>query len=91
MPLHVQPLKEGRRSGGELDDLPPYHRNEKTAFHLHRHIVRVLLANPRWERSLLRFLEPRAGRVVADGTDEAEAWARRTDDCIAWEGREEVV
>jgi hypothetical protein len=54
--------------------------------------VRVLLANPRWERRLLRFLElSGVGRVVADGTDEDEAWARRMDDWIAWEGREEVV
>jgi hypothetical protein len=33
----------------------------------------VLLANPKWERRLLRFLEPSgAGRVVADGTNEDE-------------------
>jgi len=33
--------------------------------------VRVLLANPRWERRLLKFLElPGAGRVMDDGVDE---------------------
>jgi hypothetical protein len=33
--------------------------------------VRVLLANPRWERRLVKFLElSGVGRVMADGTDE---------------------
>jgi hypothetical protein len=54
--------------------------------------VRVLLANPRWEERLLRFLElSGVGRVVASGTDEDEAWARRMDDWIVWEVREEAV
>jgi hypothetical protein len=54
--------------------------------------VRVILTNPRWERRLLRFLElSGVERVVADGTYEDEAWARRMDDWIVWEGREEVV
>jgi len=33
--------------------------------------VRVLLANPGWEKRFLRFLElSGVGRVIADGTDE---------------------
>jgi hypothetical protein len=33
--------------------------------------VRVLLANARWERRLVKFLElSGVGRVMADGTDE---------------------
>jgi ribonuclease HI len=46
----------------------------------------VLLANPRWEKRLLGFLElSGAGRVVASGEDEEEAWARRMDEWIVWE------
>jgi hypothetical protein len=49
--------------------------------------LRVLLANPRWEKRLLRFLElSGAGRIVANGEDEEEAWARRMDEWIVWEG-----
>jgi hypothetical protein len=33
----------------------------------------------------------RGGGVVADGTDEEEAWARRTDDWIVWEAEEEAA
>ena len=33
--------------------------------------VRVLLANPRWERRFIRFLElSRVGRTMKDGKDE---------------------
>jgi hypothetical protein len=54
--------------------------------------VRVLLANPRWEKRLLRFLElSGVGRAIADGTDKDEAWAQRMDDWIVWEVREETV
>jgi hypothetical protein len=36
--------------------------------------VRVLLANPRWERRFVKFLElSGVGRVIADGTDEDAA------------------
>jgi hypothetical protein len=36
--------------------------------------VRILLANPRWERRLFMFLElSGVGRVVVDGTVEDEA------------------
>jgi len=36
--------------------------------------VRVLLANPRWERRFVKFLElTGVGRTVADGTDEGGA------------------
>jgi len=42
--------------------------------------IRVLLSNPRWEKRLLRFLELSGiERVVADGTDEGDARARRMD------------
>jgi len=45
--------------------------------------IRVLLSNPRWERSLLRFLElSGVGRVVDDGTDEEETRAARLDGWI---------
>jgi hypothetical protein len=43
--------------------------------------VRVLLANPRWERRFVKFLElSGVGRVVADGTDEDGARAVRMDE-----------
>jgi hypothetical protein len=48
--------------------------------------VRVLLANPRWERCLVKFLELSGmGRVMADGTDEDGAYAASMDDWVAWE------
>jgi hypothetical protein len=48
--------------------------------------LRVLLANPRWEKRLLRFLElSGAGRIVANGEDEEEAWARRMDEWTVWD------
>jgi hypothetical protein len=51
--------------------------------------VHVLLANSRWEKWLLRFLElSGVGRIVADGTDDEEAWARKMDD---WEAGEEAA
>jgi hypothetical protein len=43
--------------------------------------VRVLLANPRWERHLLRFRElSGVGKVVDDGAE--EAWAAKMDGWI---------
>jgi hypothetical protein len=43
--------------------------------------VRVLLANPRWERWFVKFLElSGAGRTMADGTDEDGARATRMDE-----------
>jgi hypothetical protein len=54
--------------------------------------VRVLLANPRWERRLVKFLElSGVGRVMADGTDEDGAYAARMDEWIAWEAMEEAT
>jgi hypothetical protein len=42
--------------------------------------IRTLLASPRWESRLLRFLElSGVGRRVEDGTDEKEARAARMD------------
>jgi hypothetical protein len=54
--------------------------------------VRVLLANPRWERRLVRFLElSGVGRTMADGTDEESAHAARTDEWIAWEAEDRIT
>jgi hypothetical protein len=51
--------------------------------------VRVLLANPRRERRLVKFLElSGVGRVMADGTDEDGAHAARMDEWAAWEAVE---
>jgi len=48
----------------------------------------VLLANPRWERRFVRFLElSGVGRTMADGTDEEAAYAARMDEWIVWETR----
>jgi hypothetical protein len=48
--------------------------------------VRVLLANPRWERRFAKFLELSGiGRVMANGTDEDGAFAARMDEWVAWE------
>jgi hypothetical protein len=45
--------------------------------------LRVLLANPRWEKRLLKFLElSGAGRIVASGEDEEEVWAQKMDEWI---------
>ena len=50
--------------------------------------VRVLLANPRWERRFVRFLElSGVGRTMKDGTDEESAYATRMDGWVAWEAR----
>jgi hypothetical protein len=47
--------------------------------------VRVLLANPRWERRLVKFLElSGVGRVMANGTDEDGAYAARMDEWVRW-------
>jgi len=52
--------------------------------------VQVLLANPRWERRFVRFLEfSGVGRVVEDGTDEDNAHAARMDEWVVWEAAEE--
>ena len=50
--------------------------------------VRVLLANPRWERRFVRFLElSGVGRTVKDGTDEESAYVVRMDEWVVWETR----
>jgi hypothetical protein len=50
--------------------------------------VRRLLADPRWEKRFVRFLElSGVGRTLADGTDEESAYAARMD-WIAWETEE---
>ena len=55
--------------------------------------VRVLLANPRWERRFVRFLElSGVRRTMRNGTDEESAYATRMDEWMTWEtrwGREE--
>jgi hypothetical protein len=54
--------------------------------------VRVLLANPRWERRLVRFLElSGVGRVMADGMDVDGAYAARMDEWVVWEMVEEAA
>ena len=51
--------------------------------------VRVLSANPRWERRFVRFLElSGVGRMMADGTDEESTHGARMDEWIVWETRE---
>jgi hypothetical protein len=51
--------------------------------------VRALLANPRWERRFLTFLErSRVGRVVAD---EDGTHAAAMDEWIVWEAKERVA
>ena len=55
--------------------------------------VQVLLANPRWERRFLRFLEllgVGTRRVGADGSDEGSARAVAMDEWIVWEVKEKV-
>jgi hypothetical protein len=48
-----------------------------------------LLADPRWEKRFVRFLElSGVGRTLADGTDEESAYAARMDTWIAWETEE---
>jgi hypothetical protein len=48
--------------------------------------VRVLLANTRWERRFVKFLElSGVGRVVTDGTDEDGARAAKMDEWVVWE------
>jgi hypothetical protein len=48
--------------------------------------VRRLLANPRWEKRFVHFLElSRVGRTLADRIDEESAYAARMDTWIAWE------
>jgi hypothetical protein len=54
--------------------------------------VCVLLANPRWEKRLLKFLElSGVGRVMADRTDEDGARAAAMDEWIVWEAEERVA
>jgi hypothetical protein len=51
--------------------------------------VRDLLANPRWKRRLLKFLElSGVGRVMANGRDEDGARAAVMDEWVVWETRE---
>jgi hypothetical protein len=52
--------------------------------------VRVLLANPRWESRLLRFLGlSGVGRFAEEGVDEDKAHASRMDGWVVWEVEEE--
>jgi hypothetical protein len=51
--------------------------------------VRRLLADPRWEKRLVHFLElSGVGRTLADGVDEESAYAARMDTWVAWETEE---
>jgi hypothetical protein len=50
--------------------------------------LRALLANPRWEKRLVKFLElSGAGRIVAGGVDEEAAWAEKMDEWMDHLGR----
>jgi hypothetical protein len=54
--------------------------------------VRVLFANPRWERRMVKSLElSGVGGMMADGTDEDRAYAATVDEWIAWETVEGTV
>jgi hypothetical protein len=54
--------------------------------------VRVLLANPRWERRFVKFLElSGVGRVMADGTDEDGARAAKMDEWVVWDAVERTA
>jgi len=54
--------------------------------------VRVLLANPRWEKRFLEFPElSSVRRVAADGTDEDGARATAMDEWIVWGAEERVA
>jgi hypothetical protein len=54
--------------------------------------VWVLLANPRWERRFVKFLELlKAVRVMADETNEDGARAARMDEWVIWGAEERVT
>ena len=49
---------------------------------------RAPLANPRWERRFVRFLElSGVGKTMKDGTDDESAYPSRMDEWVAWETR----
>jgi ribonuclease HI len=51
--------------------------------------ARRLLADPRWEKRFVHFLElSGVGRTLSDGVDEESAYASRMDTWIAWETEE---
>jgi len=51
--------------------------------------IRVLMANPRWKKRFLRFLElSRVGRVVAERTDEDAARAARLGNWVVREAED---
>jgi hypothetical protein len=55
---------------------------------VHPGSIRMLLANPRWERRLLHFLDlSGVGRVMDNGEDEEETRAARMDGWIIWENK----
>jgi len=50
------------------------------------------LANPRWERRFVRFLElSGVGRTMADGTDEDGARFREDGRVVVWEAEERIA
>ena len=74
----------GRRGAGDYVQplrytCPPYRKG-----------ARVLLANPRWEKRFVRFLElSDVDRTVEEGTDEDNACAARMGEWVVWEAAEE--
>ena len=55
-------------------------------------VPRVLLANPRWERRFIRFVESfSVGRTMLDGTNEDGARAAKVDEWVVWETTERIA
>jgi hypothetical protein len=53
---------------------------------VHPRSVRILLANPRWERHLFHSLDLLGvGRMMDNGEEEEETWATRMGGWIIWE------
>jgi hypothetical protein len=53
--------------------------------------IRALLADPRWEPRLLRFLELSGVGKIVDGEDVEGEWATRLGGWIVWEAEEGVA
>jgi hypothetical protein len=54
--------------------------------------ARRLLADPRWEKRFVHFLElSGVGRTLADGVDEESAYAAKMDTWIVWETEDAEV
>jgi hypothetical protein len=57
-----------------------------------KNLGRVLLANPRWKRRFVKFLElSGVGRGMADGTDEDGARGAKMDEWVVWDAMERIA